>query len=131
RRSSKTPSVKMALALANRPALRASAVARRPARRTVVTKAALDPALVISGSTAAFLAVGRFVFLPYQRREANFDASVGPKTTGSTYFDDLQKTSTVFGTNDPAGFNIIDVFGWGALGHAVGFAVLAINSLQA
>ncbi|EFJ49508.1 photosystem I reaction center subunit V, chloroplast precursor [Volvox carteri f. nagariensis] len=126
----------MALALANRPALRATAAARRPARRTVVTKAsfyraALDPALVISGSTAAFLAVGRFVFLPYQRREANFDATVGPKTTGTTYFDDLQKTSTVFGTNDPAGFNIIDVFGWGALGHAVGFAVLAINSLQA
>ncbi|GFR40130.1 hypothetical protein Agub_g686 [Astrephomene gubernaculifera] len=121
------------LALANRPALRATAAApRRPARRTVVTKAALlDPTLVVSGSTAAFLALGRFVFLPYQRREANFDASVGPKTTGTTYFDDLQKTSTVFGTNDPAGFNIIDVLGWGALGHAAAFAVLAINSLHA
>ncbi|KXZ45293.1 hypothetical protein GPECTOR_56g389 [Gonium pectorale] len=118
-------------ALAQRPTLRSSAVARRPARRAVVTKAALDPSFVISGSTAAFLAIGRFVFLPYQRREANFDASVGPKTTGTTYFDDLQKTSTVFSTNDPAGFNIIDVFGWGALGHAVAFAILAANSLQA
>lgn len=31
-------------------------------------------------------------------------------------------------TNDPAGFNLIDVFGWGALGHAFGYASLAINS---
>ncbi|PNH10629.1 Photosystem I reaction center subunit V, chloroplastic [Tetrabaena socialis] len=110
--------------------MRSTVAARRPARRAVVTKAALDPSIVISGSTAVLLSLGRFVFLPYQRREANFEASVGPKTTGSTYFDDLQKTSTVFSTNDPAGFNIIDVFGWGALGHAVGFAALAVNSLQ-
>jgi hypothetical protein len=26
--------------------------------------------------------------------------------------------------------DIIDVFGWGALGHAVGFMVLAISSLH-
>ncbi|KAG2448127.1 hypothetical protein HYH02_006712 [Chlamydomonas schloesseri] len=118
--------------LATRPSLRASArvAPRRAPRVAVVTKAALDPQIVISGSTAAFLAIGRFVFLGYQRREANFDSTVGPKTTGATYFDDLQKNSTIFATNDPAGFNIIDVAGWGALGHAVGFAVLAVNSLQ-
>ncbi|PNH10631.1 Photosystem I reaction center subunit V, chloroplastic [Tetrabaena socialis] len=121
----------MALALtSSRPILRATAATRRPARRALITKAALDPSLVISASTAISLAMGRFVFLPYQRRESNFQASVGPKTDGSTYFDDLQKTSTVFSTNDPAGFNIIDVFGWGALGHVVAFAILAVNSLQ-
>ena len=30
-------------------------------------------------------------------------------------------------TNDPAGFNLVDVMAWGALGHALGFAILAVN----
>ena len=34
------------------------------------------------------------------------------------------------GTNDPAGFNLIDVFAWGAIGHALGYAALAIISLN-
>ena len=33
-------------------------------------------------------------------------------------------------TKDPAGFNIIDVFAWGAIGHALGYAALAIISLN-
>ena len=33
-------------------------------------------------------------------------------------------------SNDPAGFNVIDVLAWGALGHALGYFILATNSLQ-
>ena len=33
-------------------------------------------------------------------------------------------------TKDPAGFNIIDVAAWGAIGHALGYAALAIISLN-
>lgn len=102
----------------------------RPARRVVAAKAGLETNVVISASTLAFLSIGRFAFLPYQRREANFDSSLGPKTTGTTYFDNLQKpASFTLTTNDPAGFNIIDTFAWGALGHAVGYLVLGVNSL--
>lgn len=94
-------------------------------------KAALDPAIIVSASTAGFLSLGRFVFLPYQRREANFDATIPPKTTGTSYFDNLSKPATfTLSTNDPSGFNLIDLFGWGALGHAFGFLVLAISSLH-
>ncbi|GAX76835.1 hypothetical protein CEUSTIGMA_g4281.t1 [Chlamydomonas eustigma] len=106
--------------------------ARRPARISVVrTKAALDPTLIVSASTAAFLSVGRFVFLPYQRREADLEIKLGPKTTGTTFFDDLQKpASFVLTSKDPSGFNLIDVFGWGALGHAFAFFILATSSLH-
>lgn len=31
-------------------------------------------------------------------------------------------------TTTAAGFNIIDTFAWGALGHAVGYLVLGVNS---
>ena len=34
-------------------------------------------------------------------------------------------------TNDPAGFNLIDVMAYGSLGHALGFLLLACSSLQA
>lgn len=48
---------------------------------------------------------------------------------GTTYFDSLQQTSSfTVTTNDPAGFTIVDVLGWGALGHALGFALLACGS---
>lgn len=36
---------------------------------------------------------GRLVFLPYQRREAAYD-DVGPKTTGTSYFDKLQQPAS-------------------------------------
>ena len=38
------------------------------------------------------------------------------------------EVSSIMKTNDPAGFNIVDVLAWGALGHAVGYAILAISS---
>mmetsp|Transcript_66196 Transcript_66196/g.145198 ORF Transcript_66196/g.145198 Transcript_66196/m.145198 type:complete len:135 (+) Transcript_66196:1-405(+) len=119
-------STKINMRATSRPSL-----ARRPARAAVVKPvAALDPAVIVSGSTAAFLSLGRFVYLPYQRRSAE-KADVGPKTDGATFFDDLQKPSSfVLTSKDPEGFNIIDVMGWGALGHAFGFAVLAAASLN-
>lgn len=42
-----------------------------------------------------------------------------------------QQVDSILATNDPAGFNIIDVLAWGSLGHAAAYAILAINSLQA
>ena len=36
-----------------------------------------------------------------------------------------QEATGVLKTGDPAGFNLVDVFAWGALGHAAGFAALA------
>ncbi len=42
--------------------------------------------------------VGRLVLTLAVRSYTPF-----PRTTGSTYFDDLQKSGTVFSTNDPAG----------------------------
>ena len=33
-------------------------------------------------------------------------------------------------SNDPSGFNLIDVLAYGSLGHAAGYAILAVNSLQ-
>ncbi|MEW5299172.1 MAG: hypothetical protein WDW38_005059 [Sanguina aurantia] len=116
--------------LATRRSVSVSAARPQLSRRPVVVRAALDPAIVISATTGTFLALGRFVFLPYQRRNAAYD-KLKPKTTGTTFFDDLQKPATfTMSSNDPAGFNLIDVFGWGALGHAVAFGLLAISSLQ-
>lgn len=48
---------------------------------------------------------------------------------GTTYFDNLQQeASFITTTNDPAGFTLVDTLAWGALGHALGFAILAASS---
>jgi hypothetical protein len=51
---------------------------------------------------------------------------------GNSYFETLSQDASFIGTtNDPAGFTIIDTLGWGALGHAVGFAFLgALSSVS-
>ncbi len=55
---------------------------------------------------------GRFVFLPYQRREAAYD-DVGPKTTGSTFFDDLQKPASFTTTSKVSSSTSVDAGpGW-------------------
>ncbi|KAI8472717.1 MAG: photosystem I reaction center subunit V [Monoraphidium minutum] len=109
---------------AGRPAL-----AARTSRRSVVSVRAMDTNLAVSAATAASLIVGRFAFLPFQRRTQDKSQAVGPKTTGSTYFDALQQdASFITTTGDPAGFTIIDTMGWGALGHAVAFAFLGASS---
>ncbi len=86
-----------------------------------------------AGATIASLALGRFVFLPYHRRSL---AKAGkPVQNGTTHYDAgdrLAEEVTFFtATNDPAGFSLIDVMAWGAIGHALGYYVLATSSLAA
>jgi len=85
----------------------------------------------LAGATIASLALGRFVFLPFHR---NSLAKAGlPKQNGKTHFeagDRLAEEVTFFtSTNDPAGFSLVDVFAWGALGHAAAFYIL-VSSLR-
>ena len=79
-----------------------------------------------AGATIAALSLGRFVFLPYHR--ASLAKAGMPKQNGQTHFeagDRLAEEVTFFTqTNDPAGFSLIDVFAWGALGHAAAFYIL-------
>ena len=94
-----------------------------------VTRALTPSMVTISVANAVMLGLGRFVFLPYQRDRV---ASAGlPEQNGETHLaagDRLaEEASFLMTTNDPAGFNLIDVMAWGALGHALGFAVLAAN----
>jgi photosystem I reaction center subunit V len=41
-----------------------------------------------------------------------------------------EDASFIMTSNDPAGFNIIDVLAYGALGHALGFFLLAASSVN-
>jgi len=107
-------------------------VARRSNVRVMPVRALSDTSLIISGSTAACLALGRFVFLPFQRKNA---AKQGlPVQNGETNYDAgdrlAEEASFALKTNDPAGFNIIDVFAWGAIGHALAYFALATISLN-
>lgn len=86
-----------------------------------------NTALTITLSTGALLFLGRFVFLPFQRD--NVSRQGLPVQNGVTHFDAgdsrAQEVTSFLKTNDPAGFTIVDVLAWGALGHAVGFFILA------
>lgn len=77
--------------------------AGRPARQT--TRALSDTNLVISGATAVSLALGRFVFLDFQRDNARRQGL--PQANGVEYSkagDKLsEEASFLKGTNDPAG----------------------------
>lgn len=102
------------------------------AARKVTTKAISEVNLVVGGATMASLALGRFVFLPFHR---NSLAKAGmPKQNGVTHLeagDRLAEEVTFFtNTNDPAGFSLVDVMAWGALGHAAAFYILATASLS-
>lgn len=92
----------------------------------MVTKALSDVNLVVGGATVASLALGRFVFLPFHR--ASLAKAGMPKQNGQTHFeagDRLAEEVPFFtNTNDPAGFSLVDVFAWGALGHAAAFYIL-------
>ncbi|EFN54201.1 hypothetical protein CHLNCDRAFT_14457, partial [Chlorella variabilis] len=76
------------------------------------------------------LALGRFVFLPFHR--ASLAKAGLPTQDGKTHLEagDLraEEASFVLKTNDPAGFTIVDVMAWGALGHAAAFYLLATAS---
>lgn len=87
-----------------------------------------DPFPYIAGSTAALLALGRFGFNSYHKnslKKAGLPVQNG--VTHSAAGDSRALEVDLFTkTNDPEGFTLADVLGWGALGHAVGFALLAI-----
>eukprot|EP01023_Acetabularia_acetabulum_P006077 TRINITY_DN12528_c0_g1_i1.p3 TRINITY_DN12528_c0_g1~~TRINITY_DN12528_c0_g1_i1.p3 ORF type:complete len:129 (-),score=28.39 TRINITY_DN12528_c0_g1_i1:16-402(-) len=88
--------------------------------------------VTISACNAAMLALGRFVAASYQKKTADI---VGlPTQNGVTHFeagDRLAEEATFITQScDPSGFNIIDVFAWGSLGHAIGFAALAAASIH-
>lgn len=91
-----------------------------------------DVNVVISASNALALYLGRFVFLPYQRSQVE---RVGmPTQNGKTHFaagdSRAEEASFITSTNDPAGFNLIDLLAWGSIGHALGFLALASQSAQ-
>ena len=103
-----------------------------------------DTNLVMSGCNIGMLALGRFVFLPAQRRGVEkagepSQTLTGPgnqpttnANAGGTFFDGLAKeTQGALQTNDPAGFTIIDTLAWGSLGHVIGMAILAGGSAAA
>ena len=52
-----------------------------------------------------------------------------PEQNGVTHFEAgdsrAQEVVGMLKTNDPAGFTLVDVLAWGALGHAIGFFILA------
>ena len=39
-----------------------------------------------------------------------------------------EEAASVFATNDPAGFTIVDLLMWGSVGHAIGYSALASQS---
>ena len=83
----------------------------------------------MSLANGAALALGRFFVLPYQRKKVE-EAGL-PKQNDQTYVeagDTLAKEANVFGTQDPAGFTLIDTMAWGSIGHVLGFAALAAKN---
>ena len=99
------------------------------ARTRLVTKALSDTNLIVGGATVAALALGRFVVLPYHR--ASLAQAGLPKQNGVSHFEAgdrlAEEVTFLTNTNDPAGFTIVDVFAWGALGHAAGYYILVSN----
>merc|ERR1712224_300798 len=85
--------------------------------------------IIILVSNFAFLALGRFVFLPYQKRE--FTKASLPRQNDETHAaagDWLaQEASFMLASNDPGGFTVIDVLTYGTLGHAIGFTALTLT----
>ena len=94
------------------------------------TTALSDVQIVISGCNALALGLGRFVFLPTIREKT---AAQGPGVqNGESHFAAgdarAEEAASVFATNDPAGFTIVDLLMWGSIGHAVGYSALASQS---
>lgn len=98
--------------------------------RKVSTNAFSDVNVVISGCNALALALGRFVWLPTIREKT---AMQGPGVqNGESHFAAgdarAEEAASVFATNDPAGFTIVDLLMWGSIGHVVGYSALASQS---
>lgn len=93
-------------------------------------KAELSPPLVISLSTGLSLFLGRFVFFNFQRENV---AKQGlPEQNGISHFEAgdsrAKEYVSLLKSNDPVGFNIIDVLAWGSIGHIVAYYILATSS---
>ncbi|CAI9756769.1 unnamed protein product [Fraxinus pennsylvanica] len=92
-------------------------------------KAELNTSLVISLSTGLSLFLGRFVFFNFQRENV---AKQVPEQNGVSHFEagDVRAKEYVslLKSNDPVGFNIVDVLAWGSIGHIVAYYILATSS---
>ncbi|XP_057453850.1 photosystem I reaction center subunit V, chloroplastic [Lotus japonicus] len=98
--------------------------------RGFVVKAELNTSLVISLSTGLSLFLGRFVFFNFQRENV---AKQGlPEQNGLTHFEAgdtrAKEYVSLLKSNDPVGFNIVDVLAWGSIGHIVAYYILATAS---
>ncbi|KAJ4889786.1 hypothetical protein Rs2_29534 [Raphanus sativus] len=96
---------------------------------SAVVRAELSPSVVISLSTGLSLFLGRFVFFNFQRENV---AKQVPEQNGKTHFeagdDRAKEYVSLLKSNDPVGFNIVDVLAWGSIGHIVAYYVLATSS---
>ncbi|XP_030932649.1 photosystem I reaction center subunit V, chloroplastic [Quercus lobata] len=94
-----------------------------------VVKAELSTPLVISLSTGLSLFLGRFVFFNFQRENV---AKQVPEQNGVTHFEAgdtrAKEYVSLLKSNDPVGFNIVDVLAWGSIGHIVAYYILATTS---
>ena len=90
--------------------------------------AAVEAFPIIVGSTFGMLAAGRFGFNSYVKNSQKKQGL--PVQNGVTHAEAGDSTAVEVDlftkTNDPEGFTLADVLGWGALGHAIGFGLLAI-----
>ncbi|EFJ21677.1 hypothetical protein SELMODRAFT_27993, partial [Selaginella moellendorffii] len=98
--------------------------------RSMARTTCLEAPIIISLCTAASLAMGRFVFLPFQREQI---AKAGlPLQNGVSHYEAgdtrAQEFVSLLKTNDPAGFNIVDVLSWGSIGHIIAYWILATSS---
>lgn len=96
----------------------------------VKVKAELNPSLVISLSTGLSLFLGRFVFFNFQRENV---AKQGlPEQNGVSHFEAgdtrAKEYVSLLKSNDPVGFNIVDVLAWGSIGHIIAYYILATSS---
>ncbi|KAL9240070.1 hypothetical protein vseg_014331 [Gypsophila vaccaria] len=99
-------------------------------RSRMVCRAELNPSVVISLSTGLSLFLGRFVFFNFQRENV---AKQGlPEQNGVTHFEAgdtrAKEYVSLLKSNDPVGFNIVDVLAWGSIGHIVAYYILATSS---
>ncbi|XP_074560680.1 photosystem I reaction center subunit V, chloroplastic [Curcuma longa] len=92
-------------------------------------RAELSAPLVISLSTGLSLFLGRFVFFGFQRENV---AKQVPKQNGIPHFEAGDERAKEFEgllkSNDPVGFNLVDVLMWGTMGHVVAYYILATSS---
>ena len=116
------------LSIKAKPSSKATSIATSSGSRLAI-KAELDAPVVISISTALSLFLGRFVFFNFQRENV---AKQVPEQNGLTHFEAgdtrAKEYVSLLKSNDPVGFNIVDVLAWGSIGHIVAYYILATSS---